>query len=136
MRKMIFTGKTQNGQGMTEFESQYSNSASLTSELNKCLVDRRKEINRGCNFHLIVLFWKIGHLLNAKTIYEKNSLAHISKTLSEENGPFFKIKNLLKIIQFAREFPALSIVNELAPFLSWRHFIELSNVQDPKRKYS
>ena len=57
--------------------------------------------------------------------YGKQIVVTLSRQLETQYGNSFEVKNLRRMIQFAKRFPNIEIVVPLAGQLSWSHFITL-----------
>ncbi len=101
------------------------------SDLSKMIGEKQNELLRVTNSAMVILFWEIGaelkqHFIkNRRKAERKFPIESISARLSSIYGPFFFEKNLKNMVRFLDEFPDLSIVNNIAPVLTWEHILAL-----------
>jgi DUF1016 N-terminal domain len=87
-----------------------------------------------------MLFWHIGNRINKEILqnkradYGKQIVATLSTQLEERYGRNFELGNLRRMLQFAEQFPDLSIVATLSRQLSWSHFRELIPIKNQEAK--
>ena len=105
------------------------------------LIDRGKqEIAIQVNSTMTLVYWKVGNRINEELLKGKRATygAELVKTLAEQlvqnYGRSFEYRNLRRMINFAQEFPELSIVTTLSSQLSWSHFIELFSLKNKEAR--
>ena len=85
---------------------------------------------------ITLLYWHIGHRINTEILdskrasYGKQIVSQLATILSEKYGKEFEVRNLRRMMQFAKQFNDYSIVSQAATQLSWSHFIELLPLKD------
>lgn len=106
----------------------------LFHDLTEVIDKKHNDLLRVCNSELIILFWKVGQELNRLDKKEKLTIRLISNRLVANYGQYFSDKNLKKMRQFAQEFPDLTSVIRIAPFLSWEYIIALLKINSFEAK--
>jgi hypothetical protein len=73
---------------------------------------------------------------NERAEYGKQVVTEVSSQLQMQYGKGYSRRNLFKMIQFYEYFPKEQIVPTLSAQLSWSHFVEIIQIDDPlKREY-
>jgi len=67
--------------------------------------------------------------------YGRKIVTTLSSQLVKKYGQAFNIDNIRRMIRFAEKFNNFKIVAELAPQLSWSHFIELLSLETDEARY-
>ena len=86
------------------------------------------------------MFWQVGKrinddiLQNKREDYGKQIVLILSTQLKDKYGKNFELGNLRRMLQFAEQFPDLSIVVPLARQLSWSHFTILIPLKNQEAK--
>jgi len=76
-------------------------------------------------------FWRVGQEINLDILrehradYGEQIVSTLSTQLAAKHGRSFAVRNLRRMIQFARLFPDPGIVSTLSTQLSWSHIVEL-----------
>src|SRR6218665_4027295 len=103
----------------------------LFAELARLIEQSRQQAAAQVNSTLALLFWNVGKRINEDILqhkradYGKQIVAALSMQLKNKYGKNFELGNLRRMMQFAEQFPDLSIVVTLSRQLSWSHFIAL-----------
>ncbi len=103
----------------------------LYQELSTLVEGGKQKIATRVNSGMILTFWQIGkkineHILNnERAIYSKQIVSTASTQLEKQFGRNFTLRNVRRMIQFAKQFEDIETVFELSQRLSWSHFIEL-----------
>jgi predicted nuclease of restriction endonuclease-like (RecB) superfamily len=77
------------------------------------------------------MYWEVGEHIGSVLLdggragYGKQIVVTLARQLVMVYGSSFEVKNLRRMIQFAKRFPDVEIVVPLARQLSWSHFIAL-----------
>jgi predicted nuclease of restriction endonuclease-like (RecB) superfamily len=93
--------------------------------------NRKSRAAAYANSEVTLMFWEIGNFINTNTLdgeraaYGKGIVVTLARQLTIKFGNSFEIKNLRRMIQFAKRFPDVEIVVPLARQLSWSHIIAL-----------
>jgi hypothetical protein len=100
------------------------------------IIDNRKSrAGTYVNSEITMMYWEIGNFINSVILggergkYGKQILATVSAKLTAKYGKGFELKNLRRMIQFAKRFPESEIVVPLARQLSWSHIIALLPIE-------
>ena len=84
----------------------------------------------------VLLYWRIGNTIVQSSSLppldnsEKATIVTISSTLSREYGSHFSIRNLSRMVSFARSYPDYGNFGKLVDRLKWWHFVELSKIPE------
>lgn len=112
----------------------------LLTELSQLIEQSQQQVVSQANSTLTMLFWHIGNRINKEILqnkradYGKRIVPILSTQLKEKYGRNFELGNLRRMMQFAEQFPNLSIVVPLARQLSWSHFIILIPIKNQEAK--
>ena len=113
---------------------------SLLTELSFLIEQCQQQIVSQANSTLTLLFWQVGKRINEDILqhkradYGKQIVSTVSAQLKERYGRNFELGNLRRMMQFAEQFPDLSIVVPLARQLSWSHFTILIPIKNQEAK--
>nr|WP_286175034.1 DUF1016 N-terminal domain-containing protein [Cytophaga sp. FL35] len=89
---------------------------------------------------MTIVYWQVGFKINTHVLEESRAeyageiTAKVSRQLVEHFGKSFELRNLRRMMQFARMFPDLKIVSPLVTQLSWTHFIVLLPIKDENKR--
>ena len=103
----------------------------LFNELSTLIEQSQQQVTAQANSTLTLLFWHIGNRINTEILknkradYGKQIVSTLSTQLENKYGRNFVLGNLRRMLQFAEQFPDVSIVVPLARQLSWSHFLIL-----------
>jgi predicted nuclease of restriction endonuclease-like (RecB) superfamily len=103
----------------------------LLNELSALIEQSQQQVAAQANSTLTLLFWHIGNRINNEILknkradYGKQIVPALSAQLENKYGRNFELGNLRRMLQFAEQFPDVSIVVPLARQLSWSHFLIL-----------
>jgi len=112
----------------------------LFSEICGLIEKSKNTIAVRINAEITILYWHIGHRINTDFLdnkrgsYGKQIVSQLATILSEKYGKEFEIRNLRRMMQFAKQFNDFSIVSQVATQLSWSHFIELLPLKDALKR--
>jgi len=106
------------------------------------IIDSTKQSVAGqVNAAITMMYWHIGERVNADVLeneraeYGKKIVTQVATKLNEIYGSNeFSQRNIRRMMQFAREFPDVKIVTQVASQLSWSHFIEVFPLKDPLQR--
>jgi predicted nuclease of restriction endonuclease-like (RecB) superfamily len=107
----------------------------LFSDLAQIIEQGKSQLTKQVNSVLTLTYWHIGkkineHILNnERAEYGRQIVSTVSAQLAEKYGKSFELRNLRRMMQFAEQFPQLSIVSPVVTQLSWTHFIVLNSVK-------
>jgi len=99
-------------------------------EISKLIEQSRKAIYKQASATTVLLFWKIGQCINSDILenkradYGKQIVSALTTQLIEKYGRSFDLGNVRRMMQFAEQFPDISIVSTLSTQLSWSHIVE------------
>ena len=122
-------------------ELQSSDFAGLLSELKNIIDDSRKRTVSQAQNELLLSYWQIGRRLsvdvldNERAPYGKQIIKNIAKELTDTYGRSFEVRNLRRMMQFARIFPKWEIVSPVATQLSWTHFVEVLTLKKSDQRW-
>jgi predicted nuclease of restriction endonuclease-like (RecB) superfamily len=103
----------------------------LFNELSTLIEQSQQQVAAQANSTLTLLFWHIGNRINNEILqnkradYGKQIVPTLSAQLENKYGRNFELGNLRRMLQFAEQFPDVSIVVPVARQLSWSHFLIL-----------
>ncbi|MCL2805160.1 MAG: PDDEXK nuclease domain-containing protein [Treponema sp.] len=103
----------------------------LFSRVSAIIENRKARAGSYANQEVTLMFWEIGHFIihnvldGKRADYGKQIVTTLSSQLMKKYGKQFDIHNIRRMVRFAEKFNNLTIVTELAPQLSWSHFIEI-----------
>ncbi|MFP5041170.1 PDDEXK nuclease domain-containing protein [Parasediminibacterium sp. JCM 36343] len=112
----------------------------LLTELSQLIEQSQQQVVAQANSTLTLLFWQVGKrinediLQNKRADYGKQIVLTVSTQLKNSYGRNFELGNLRRMMQFAEQFPDLSIVATLSRQLSWSHFRELIPLKSQEAK--
>ena len=107
------------------------NEARLFEQISKIIEKRKYSAGMYANREVTLMYWEIGNHIRSTILdgeraeYGKKIVVTLSQQLVIKYGQSFDIDNIRRMIRFAEKFDNFKIVAELAPQLSWSHFIEL-----------
>jgi len=101
------------------------------------LIEQGQQIaSQSANAAQTLTFWRVGlevHrdiLREQRADYGKHIVSTLSTQLVAKRGRSYAVRNLRRMIQFARLFPDPEIVSTLSTQLSWSHIIELLPIKN------
>jgi len=116
--------------------------AQLFARISKIIEKRKNRAGMYANREVTLMYWEVGHYIRSTVLdgeraeYGKKVVVTLSQQLVKKYGRSFDIDNMRRMIRFAEKFDNFKIVAELAPQLSWSHFIELLSLEtDEARRY-
>ncbi len=112
--------------------TQYS---TLIEQIGTLLVEGRREANRAVNNIMVQTYWGIGRYIvefeqggEVRAEYGKSLLVQLSKDLTLRYGDGFSRSNLQSMRRLYNAYP---ICQTLSGKLSWSHYVEIINLDDP-----
>jgi len=93
------------------------------------------------NREVTLMYWEIGRYIGSVLLggeraeYGKKIVIKLSQQLVNKYGQSFDIDNIRRMIRFSEKFNNFKIVAELAPQLSWSHFIELLSLETDEARH-
>jgi predicted nuclease of restriction endonuclease-like (RecB) superfamily len=115
---------------------------SLFTNISKIIEKRKYQAGMYANREITLMYWEIGHHIRSaildgeRATYGKKIVVTLSQQLVVKYGQSFDIDNIRRMMRFSEKFSNFKIVAELAPQLSWSHFIELLSLEtDEARHY-
>jgi predicted nuclease of restriction endonuclease-like (RecB) superfamily len=112
-------------------------SREVLAELRALIAGAQTRVAVAVNRELVLLYWDLGHRIRVEILREERAdygeriVATLSHQLTEEFGKGYTRSNLVRMVQFAEQFPDRHIVQTLSHQLSWSHFVQLFPLQDP-----
>jgi len=107
----------------------------LIQQISEAYLRGQKKAVLTVNSYLVETYWLIGqHIVefeqggSAKALYGQGMLGTLSKDLKLLHSKGFSLSNLIRMRQFYVAYP---IYAELPHQLSWTHWVELLNIDDP-----
>ena len=108
----------------------------LLKEVCQLIEQSRNRVATNVSSEITLLFWHIGSRINTEVLenkraeYGKEIVSQLATQLSLQYGREFELRNLRRMMQFARQFSNLQIMSQVATQLTWSHFIELLPIKD------
>lgn len=108
----------------------------LINEISQLIEQARNRFAQAANTEITLLYWHIGERINRDVLenqraeYGKKIVSQLATQLVESYGREFELRNLRRMMQFAKQFPILQIVSQAATQLSWSHFVELLPIKE------
>lgn len=113
-------------------------SAVLLNNIRELLTQSRKQVIQAVNTAMVQTYWQIGQLIvedeqkgGHRAEYGKGVLQAISKSLTDEFGKGFDVRNLRNMRAFYQAFP---IRNALRTELSWTHYRTLIRIENEQAR--
>ncbi|GBU20455.1 hypothetical protein R80B4_00333 [Fibrobacteres bacterium R8-0-B4] len=114
---------------------------SLFAHISKIIEKRKYRAGMYANREVTLMYWVVGHHIRSTVLdgeraeYGKRVVVTLSQQLVRKYGQSFDIDNIRRMIRFAEKFNDFKIVAELAPQLSWSHFIELLSLETEEARH-
>ena len=115
-------------------------SQNLLMRISALIEQARGTVFSHANTTKTLLFWHIGKVINEDVLekdradYGKQIVATLATQLQHSYGRSFEHRNLLRMMQFARQFPNFEIVSPVATQLSWAHIVEVLPLKNTEAK--
>ncbi len=113
----------------------------LINDLRQIIDSARTNVAATANYELTAMYWNIGNRINRDVLnneraeYGKQIVSHVATQLQQEyETKSFELRNIQRMMQFARLLPDFQIVSQLATKLSWSHFIEVLPLKEPLQR--
>ena len=110
----------------------------MISEIREIMQTARNRAAQQVNSELLTAYWNIGRVIveneqknSERAEYGKETLRHLSRTLTKEFGKGFSLSNIYNMRQFYIEYP---IFQSVTGKLTWTHYCELMTISDPDRR--
>lgn len=110
----------------------------LLTNIRELLNQGRKQVAQAVNSAMVQTYWEIGRLIvedeqsgQARAEYGKEVLQGLSRSLSDEFGKGFDVRNLRNMRNFYLAFP---IRNAVRTELSWTHYRTLLRVENQQAR--
>ena len=110
----------------------------MISEIMEIMQMARNRAAQQVNSELLTAYWNIGRVIveneqknSERAEYGKETLRHLSRTLTKEFGKGFSLSNIYNMRQFYIEYP---IFQSVTGKLTWTHYCELMTISDPDRR--
>jgi len=103
----------------------------LFERVSIIIENRKSRAGAYANLEVTLMYWEVGQYIGSMVLdgdragYGKRIVVTLSRQLEAQYGNSFEVKNLRRMIQFAKRFSDIEIVVPLARQLSWSHFITL-----------
>jgi predicted nuclease of restriction endonuclease-like (RecB) superfamily len=100
----------------------------------------RKRAAAAVNSELVMLYWSVGKRVSEgvlggeRAAYGQQIVKRLAERLTDRYGRGWSKQNLLRMLQFATDYPDTSIVPTLSRQLSWSHFTELLTISDQQKR--
>jgi predicted nuclease of restriction endonuclease-like (RecB) superfamily len=117
-----------------------TSSQNLFEKISTLIEQARETVFSHANATKTLLFWHIGKTVNEDILendraeYGKQIVATLATQLQHYYGRSFEHRNLLRMMQFARQFPDFEIVSPAATQLSWSHIVEVLPLKNTEAK--
>ena len=105
-------------------------SAELLGDLRKIIDTARSHVAATANYELTAMYWHIGDRINRDVLnneraeYGQQIVSQVATQLQEEyETKSFELRNIQRMMQFARLLPDFQIVAPLARKLSWSYLL-------------
>jgi predicted nuclease of restriction endonuclease-like (RecB) superfamily len=102
--------------------------------------NRKKRTIAHVSQETTLMFWEVGQYVNSvllgdeRAVYGRQIVSTLSTQLAEKYGKTFELRNLRRMIQFAKTFSNQEIVSTLSTQLSWSHIIEILPLKTQEAK--
>jgi predicted nuclease of restriction endonuclease-like (RecB) superfamily len=103
----------------------------LFERVSAIIENRKARAGTYANREITLMYWEVGQhirenvLEGSRAAYGKRIVAELAQQLVNKYGSTFDVTNIRRMMRFAEKFPEFEIVAELAPQLSWSHFVEI-----------
>ena len=112
----------------------------LHADVRTLILAARERVALYVNQELTLLYWGVGDRIQRDVLgferaaYGKRIVEHLAARLVPEFGKGYSRSNLFSMLDFAKIYPDLQIIQTLSGQLSWSHFIELLRISDPQAR--
>jgi predicted nuclease of restriction endonuclease-like (RecB) superfamily len=100
----------------------------------------RRRVAGTVNSELVMLYWSVGKRVREEVLggergeYGQRVVKNLAAKLTERYGRGWSKPNLMRMVQFAADYPDSSIVSPLARQLSWTNITELLTISDQQKR--
>jgi predicted nuclease of restriction endonuclease-like (RecB) superfamily len=101
----------------------------------------KKQLAVSVNATMSLLYWEVGQKINGEldkysgqSNYGKQIVETLCKDLVAEYGASFSVKNVRRMMQFAKSFSDKENVVSLIRQLSWTHILAIIPIEDPVKR--
>ncbi len=108
----------------------------LFNDVCHIIESARQRVAVNVSSELTLMYWHIGERINTEVLhnqraeYGKEIVSTLSTQLQGRYGKDFNLRNLRRMMQFAREFEDYQIVSTLSTRLPWSAIMELLPIED------
>ena len=108
----------------------------LFQSIKQLIETTKSQVGTAVNAAMTLMYWNIGQTINQEILkneradYGKAVIADLSVQLTESYGKGYSQSALTRMCKFHNFFQDGRIVATLSQQLSWRHFIELSTIEN------
>ena len=101
---------------MAKIKNEISIEQALFNELSQLIEQSQRQVVTHANSTLTTLFWHIGTLINNEILqnkraeYAKQIVSTLSTQLKAQYGKNFELRNLRRMMQFAKQFTNLEAI--------------------------
>ncbi len=113
---------------------------SMLAEISTLIERGKQQVATQVNSTMTMVYRQVGHRINTEILQQERAaygqaiVAALAEALTEQYGRSFVVRNLRRMMQFAKVFPDLEIVVPLARQLSWSHFVVLIPIKDADKR--
>lgn len=121
---------------MSNPETSITYSGGLFKDICQIIETARQKVAVSVNSELTQMYWTIGARINKEVLHDRRAeygkaiVSTLSTQLQERYGKDFTLRNIRRMMQFAREFENYQIVSTLSTQLPWSVFLEVLPVED------
>lgn len=114
--------------------------APLLIDLRDLIQNAREQVGRTVNTSLTLLYWHVGTRIRRDLLKEKRAeygekiVQSVAGQLTREFGRGYSERNLAHMVRFAEAFPDTQILHTLCAKLTWSHFRQIVQLQDPLKR--
>ena len=127
--------------GSTDISAMGAVVENLMTDLRQIIDEARIHVASTANYELTMMYWHIGERINRVVLgneradYGKQIVPQVATQLQAWYGSKgFEERTIMRMVQFAQEFPDWQIVSPLVSKLSWTHFLTIMTLKDPLQR--
>jgi predicted nuclease of restriction endonuclease-like (RecB) superfamily len=112
----------------------------LFGDVASLIDSARQRVAAAVNSELVMLYWSVGKRVHEEVLggeraaYGQQVVTRLAERLSTRYGRGWSKQNLLRMLQFATDYPDRSIVSPLARQLTWTNITELLTLSDQRKR--
>lgn len=101
----------------------------IVNEIKQEIATAQQRVILNANSELLNIYWKIGTIINKNTVYGNKFITNLARDIKDGNPNLrgFSERNLYYMAKFASFYKDLTILQQVAAKLSWRHHQTLLN---------